>query len=43
MRRIILTERDNKIIDFLNNYKCAYTSTICNLFLMGHYDHVIED
>lgn len=35
MKRIILTERDNQIIDFLNNYKSAYTSTICNLFFNG--------
>lgn len=32
MKRIILTERDNQIIDFLNNYKCATTSTISKLF-----------
>lgn len=32
MKRIILTERDNQIIEFLNNYKCATTSTISKLF-----------
>ena len=32
MKRIILTERDNQIIDFLTQYKCATTSTISNLF-----------
>lgn len=32
MKRIILTERDNNIIEFLNNYKCATTSTISKLF-----------
>lgn len=32
MKRIILTERDNQIIDFLNNYKCATTSTISKLY-----------
>lgn len=32
MKRIILTERDNQIIEFLNLYKCASTSTISKLF-----------
>lgn len=32
MKRIILTERDNKIIEFLTLYKCATTSTISKLF-----------
>lgn len=32
MKRIILTERDNQIIDFLTTYKCATTSTISKLF-----------
>lgn len=32
MKRIILTERDNQIIEFLTNYKCASTSTISKLF-----------
>lgn len=35
MKRIILTERDNQIIDFLNQYKCATTSTISDLFFNG--------
>lgn len=35
MKRIILTERDNQIIEFLNQYKCATTSTIANLFFNG--------
>lgn len=35
MKRIILTERDNKIIEFLNQYKCATTSTISDLFFNG--------
>lgn len=35
MKRIILTDRDNQIIDFLTNYKCATTSTISNLFFNG--------
>lgn len=35
MKRIILTERDNQIIEFLNNYKCATTSTISDLFFNG--------
>lgn len=32
MKRIILTERDKQIIEFLNLYKCATTSTISKLF-----------
>ena len=35
MKRIILTERDNNIIEFLTKYKCATTSTISNLFFNG--------
>lgn len=35
MKRIILTERDNQIINFLTQYKCATTSTISNLFFNG--------
>lgn len=35
MKRIILTERDNQIIEFLNQYKCATTSTISDLFFNG--------
>lgn len=35
MKRIILTERDNQIIEFLSIYKCATTSTISNLFFNG--------
>lgn len=35
MKRIILTERDNQIIEFLNQYKCASTSTISDLFFNG--------
>lgn len=32
MKRIILTERDNQIIEFLKHYKCATSSTISKLF-----------
>lgn len=32
MKRIILTDRDNQIIEFLTNYKCSTTSTISKLF-----------
>lgn len=35
MKRIVLTERDNKIIDFLKDYKCAATSTIADIFFQG--------
>lgn len=35
MKRIVLTERDNQIIEFLNTYKCATTSTISDLFFNG--------
>ena len=35
MKRIILTERDNQIIEFLTQYKCATTSTISDLFFNG--------
>ncbi len=32
MKRIILTDRDNKIIEFINDFKVATTSTIANMF-----------
>ena len=32
MKRIILTDRDNKIIEFINDFKCATTSTIADIF-----------
>ncbi len=32
MKRIILTERDEKIIEFLNTFKVATTSTIATIF-----------
>ena len=35
MKRIILTKRDQEIIKFLNDYKCANTSTIANIFFNG--------
>ena len=35
MKRIILTKRDEEIIRFLNDYKCANTSTIANIFFNG--------
>ena len=35
MKRIILTNRDNQIIEFLQNYKIANTSTIANIFFNG--------
>ena len=35
MKRIILTKRDEEIIKFLNDYKCANTSTITNIFFNG--------
>ena len=35
MKRIILTDRDNQIIEFLQNYKIANTSTIANIFFNG--------
>ena len=35
MKRIILTDRDNQIIEFLETYKIANTSTIANIFFNG--------
>lgn len=35
MKHIILTNRDNEIIDFLTKYKCATTSTISDIFFNG--------
>lgn len=35
MKRIILTNRDQEILNFLNEYKCANTSTIANIFFNG--------
>lgn len=35
MKRIIITKRDEEIIKFLNDYKCANTSTIANIFFNG--------
>lgn len=35
MKRIVLTERDKQIIDFLSEYKCATTTTISNIFFNG--------
>lgn len=35
MKRIVLTDRDEKIIDFLTSYKCATTSTMATLFFNG--------
>ena len=35
MKRIILTKRDEEIIKFLSDYKCANTSTIANIFFNG--------
>ena len=35
MKRIILTQRDEEIIRFLKDYKCANTSTIANIFFNG--------
>lgn len=32
MKRIVLTNRDEQIIEFLKNYKCAKSSTISKLF-----------
>lgn len=32
MKRIVLTDRDNKIISFLQLYKCATTSSIAKIF-----------
>ena len=35
MKRILLTDRDQQILDFLNDYKCASTSTLANIFFKG--------
>lgn len=35
MKRIVLTERDSNIIEFLEQYKCATTSTISTIFFNG--------
>lgn len=35
MKRIVLTERDSKIIEFLKDYKCATTSSIATIFFQG--------
>lgn len=35
MKRIVLTERDKNIIEFLQTYKCATTSTLANIFFNG--------
>lgn len=35
MKRIILTDRDKQIIEFLNDFKCATTTTISNMFFNG--------
>lgn len=35
MKRIILTKRDEEIINFLNEFKCATTTTISELFFNG--------
>ena len=35
MKRIVLTERDNNILEFLQIYKCATTSTLANIFFNG--------
>lgn len=35
MKRIVLTDRDNKIIKFLDDYKLATTSTISTIFFNG--------
>ena len=32
MKRIILTDRDKQIIEFLNDFKCATTTAIANMF-----------
>lgn len=32
MRRIVLTKRDEEIINFLNEFKCATTSTLSKMF-----------
>lgn len=35
MKRIVLTDRDKQIIEFLQTYKCATTTTISNIFFNG--------
>ena len=35
MKRIVLTDRDNNILEFLQIYKCATTSTLANIFFNG--------
>lgn len=35
MKRIVLTERDSNIIDFLKTFRCATSSTIANIFFNG--------
>ena len=35
MKRIVLTDRDSKILEFLQIYKCATTSTLANIFFNG--------
>lgn len=35
MKRIVVTDRDNKIIKFLDEYKLATSSTIANIFFNG--------
>ena len=38
---IRLTKRDEAIIDFLNNCKCADTQTLCNIFFEFTY-HLVD-
>ena len=35
MKRMLLTDRDQQIIDFLSEYKCANTSSIADIFFNG--------
>ena len=35
MKRIVLNDRDEKIIEFLKEYKCANTSTLASIFFNG--------
>ena len=35
MKRIVLNDRDEKIIEFLKEYKCANTSTLAAIFFNG--------